>query len=88
MSDEKEIYIGYVEMALGIGDMIGPALSGLFYGFFGFSGTFYIFSGMIFLGTLFSKFWIPASLNNFSQIRKNNDDNEGYVIKENGSLRG
>ena len=68
MSLEKDTYISYVEMALGIGDMIGPALSGVFYGMFGFIGTFFIFSAMILFGTIFSIFWIPASLNNLSSL--------------------
>ena len=29
MSQEKDKYIGYVEMALGLGDMMGPAVGGL-----------------------------------------------------------
>ncbi len=66
MSEEKDKYISYVEMALGIGDMVGPAMSGVFYGLFGFTGTFIIFSSMILLGTIFSIFWIPSSLNNLS----------------------
>ena len=88
MSDEKEIYIGYVEMALAIGDMIGPALSGFYYGYFGFSGTFYIFGGMIFLGTLLSIFWIPSLLNNQSKTTEKNDNKQDNEMNENGSFRG
>lgn len=28
MSEEKDKYIGYVEMSLGLGDMMGPAVGG------------------------------------------------------------
>lgn len=92
MSIEKDLYIGYVEMALGIGDMIGPAMSGVFYGLFGFTGTFIIFSAMILFGTIFSIIWIPSSLNNLSSDLVEEDllkeklinDTE---IKENGSFR-
>ncbi len=92
MSHEKELYIGYVEIALGIGDMIGPALSGVFYAMFGFIGTFIIFSSMIFLGTLFSIIWIPSSLNNLTSDIKNDQLNNSLIndteIKENGSFHG
>jgi hypothetical protein len=54
MEHDKEKYIGYVEMALGVGDMVGPALAGIFYEFLGFSGTFAFLGGMIALGTLLS----------------------------------
>jgi MFS family permease len=70
MSDEKDLYIGYVEMALGIGDMIGPAMAGLFYELSGFAGTFAIFGGMIFVGMILSIVWIPSSLNDLSSTNK------------------
>ena len=63
MQHDKEKYIGYVEMALGVGDMLGPALAGIFYEFLGFSGTFAFLGGMIALGTLLSFLWIPDGLN-------------------------
>jgi hypothetical protein len=31
MVSEKDTYIGYVEMALGVGDMIGPSIGGFVY---------------------------------------------------------
>ena len=63
MRENKEAYIGYVEMALGIGDVIGPAIGGLMYGIVGFRGTFLAFAAMITVGTVLSVLWIPASLN-------------------------
>lgn len=63
MVAEKDTYIGYVEIALGIGDMIGPAMAGLFYEFLGFAGTFGVFGVMITIGMIFSILWIPSSLN-------------------------
>lgn len=70
MSLEKDVYIGYVEMALGIGDMVGPAMSGVLYAMFGFIGTFITFSAMILFGTIFSIFWIPSSLNTLNSDSK------------------
>ncbi len=63
MRYEKETYIGYVEMALGVGDMIGPAVGSFMYALLGFSGTFLTFSAIIFLGIIFSVVMIPQSLN-------------------------
>lgn len=63
MRESKEAYIGYVEMALGIGDVIGPAIGGLIHGAVGFRATFIAFASMITVGTVLSVLWIPASLN-------------------------
>ena len=62
------MYIGYVEMALGVGDMVGPAMAGLFYDFLGFSGTFGCFGAMISVGIFLSIIWIPTSLNKVTNI--------------------
>ena len=66
MNYDKDRYIGYVEQALGVGDMIGPALGGLIFEFVGFAGTFFMFGTLIFLGTLLSVIWIPNRLNKVS----------------------
>jgi predicted MFS family arabinose efflux permease len=50
-------------MALGVGDMIGPAIGGIVFDYYGYVGTFMVFSGMILLGLFFSYFIIPESLN-------------------------
>lgn len=63
MSDEKDKYIGYIEMSLGIGDMIGPAIGGIVFDLIGFVGAFISFGGMIFVGIIFCIFMIPESLN-------------------------
>jgi MFS family permease len=75
MVSEKDKYIGYVEIALGIGDMIGPAMAGLFYEFFGFAGTFMTFGIMIVIGLSLSVMWIPSSLNIITSS-KNKESNQ------------
>ena len=80
MSHEKEKYIGYVEMALGVGDMVGPALAGIFYEFLGFSGTFAFLGGMIALGTLLSILWIPEGLNQITA--RDQEPNEHHLELE------
>lgn len=54
MSFDSDTYIGYVEISLGVGDMLGPALGGLAYENYGFNGTFLFFSILIFIGLIFS----------------------------------
>lgn len=66
MNFDKERYIGYVEMALGVGDMAGPGIGGILYDTVGFAWTFAIFGGMIFVGIIFSVIWIPKRLNALS----------------------
>lgn len=63
MSHDKDTYIGYVEMALGVGDMIGPSIGGFVYDLTGFMGTFIVFGSMVLTGVIFSILMIPSSLN-------------------------
>ena len=77
MSFDKDTYVGYVEMALGVGDMIGPAIGGVVYEYSGYVGTFMVFSGMILMGLAFSYFIIPNSLNNstaYTSVSHEGDD--------------
>jgi MFS family permease len=76
MRADKDTYIGYVEMALGVGDMVGPAIGGLMYNLFGFSGTFMGFSALIFIGIIFCIRMIPESLNYRSERLSPNDRSE------------
>ena len=63
MALEKDKYIGYIEMSVGIGDMVGPALAGVLYDMGGFKGTFLLFGIIIFFGILFCIYEIPHSIN-------------------------
>ncbi|CDW85626.1 permeases of the major facilitator superfamily [Stylonychia lemnae] len=96
MSDDKDRYIGYVEIATGLGDMVGPALGGFVFQSSGFVGTFLAFSAIVFVGAIISIIKIPAMLNKkstsinllsnveeTSSINENNDDkSEGSVISD------
>ena len=66
MSDDKDKYIGYIEMSLGIGDMVGPAIGGIIYDLAGYVGTFFSFGAMILLGMVYCIFKIPESLNDLA----------------------
>ena len=63
MSFDRDTYIGYVEVSLGVGDMIGPALAGFAYEVYGFEGTFLVFACLILLGLIFSLLMIPTFFN-------------------------
>jgi predicted MFS family arabinose efflux permease len=63
MGHDKDTYIGYVEMATGLGDMIGPAMGGIVYQWYGFTGTFFAFSSMVAIGILVSIIMISNKLN-------------------------
>lgn len=78
MSHDKDKYIGYVEMSLGVGDMIGPAVGGIVYDSAGFMGTFVLFGAMVFIGLIFCIIMIPSTLNKtLSETRSNAvDDTE------------
>lgn len=63
-AEDREKYIGYVELSLGIGLMIGPVLGSLFMAITdSFEITFYIFGGLILAGGLFAFIALPNYLN-------------------------
>ena len=73
MRDKKEVYIGYVEMSLGVGDVIGPAIGGLLFSVIGFSATFLAFGSMIAIGIVLSITSIPETLNQVAQYEEEVD---------------
>ena len=83
MNFDKDRYIGYVEMALGVGDMVGPAIGGLVFEVAGFSGTFAVFGGMITVGIILSVIWIPKRLNimSFQNSKIIDDQDQGESLE-------
>jgi len=63
--EDREKYIGYVELSLGLGLMLGPVLGSVFMALThgSFEITFYIFGGLIFAGGLFAFIALPNYLN-------------------------
>lgn len=51
-SDKKIEYISYLETGNGVGLIIGPPLGSVFYGYFGFSSTFYLFGALLWLNCI------------------------------------
>ena len=50
MNQDK--YLGWAEVATGIGLMMGPALGSFIYGFLNYTFTFIAFGGILMFGTL------------------------------------
>lgn len=63
MAKDKDKYIAYLETSSGIGDILGPAVGGFAFVYFGYVGTFILFSACIYLGIILSVNLIPTSLN-------------------------
>jgi MFS family permease len=63
--ENREKYIGYVELALGLGLMLGPVLGSVFMNMTDgdFEVTFYIFAFLIACGGMFAFFALPNYLN-------------------------
>jgi MFS family permease len=63
--EDREKYIGYVELSLGLGLMLGPVLGSVFMSITDgdFEITFYIFGFLIASGGLFAFFALPNYLN-------------------------
>ena len=62
-SDDKEVYIGYMEASFGLGLMLGPPLAGIIYGQIGFFWTFFSFSLLLLINFAIQFFLIPRQLN-------------------------
>jgi MFS family permease len=62
-SEDREMYIGYLEASEGMGLMIGPALGSVMYGVLGYDWAFYAFSIMIVMTFFVQLIFLPSSLN-------------------------
>lgn len=56
-------YIGYIEIAVGVGGGIGPFLGGQIYPLIGYEYTMYVFTGFCLLGVFLGMCLIPGELN-------------------------
>lgn len=62
-ADELMKYISYIELVVGTGLSVGPALGSVVYPYFGFDGTMYFFGSLNF-AAMISIYWcIPSELN-------------------------
>jgi MFS family permease len=79
---DNEKYQGWSNMALGFGLMIGPALGAMFYAWFGYQGSFYVFVGLLFLFGVVGVLLIPQRINKNKQIRDIADEALDQAEKE------
>lgn len=56
-------YIGYIEIAVGLGLGFGPTLGSVFYARLQYEGTMYMFGALNFLALLLSYYMLPEDLN-------------------------
>ena len=71
-STEMMKYIGYVEVAIGLGLGLGPSLGSIVYTYVGYEQTMYFFGGLDLFGALCCIFMIPSILNQtVSQMQYN-----------------
>lgn len=62
--NKQEQYLGYCNMALGLGLAIGPVLGSFAYSFLSYVNTFYFFTAYILLIGSVCVLFIPARINN------------------------
>ena len=56
-------YIGYIEIAVGFGNGLGPGLGAQVYPYLGYEYTMYVFGVLCFVGVVFGIALIPSELN-------------------------
>lgn len=62
--DQMMKYIGYIEIAIGIGLGMGPTVGSVVYSYVEYDGTMYFFGMVNLIGVLVCFLFIPNSLNN------------------------
>ena len=74
--EKSEKYLGYFNMAIGVGTCAGPVLGSLIYRFLGYGMTFACFATLIFVSFLVAAFVVPSKLNYSSStmFENNNQD--------------
>jgi MFS family permease len=65
--NENEKYLGYVEMAVGIGTTVGPFMGSIIFSICGYLGTFAFFSVVLCLSTFYLNLALPSRLNENKQ---------------------
>lgn len=61
--DDKDVVIGRVEAAVGVGLITGPPIASFIYGYFGFSSVFCVFAFWLFLAMAQHMWIVPNSVN-------------------------
>jgi MFS family permease len=61
-SDQREKYLGYTEVCIGLGQMAGPIIGSFIYGLTNFMYTFIVFAIFIFFVMVLVSMLLPAVL--------------------------
>ena len=69
--DQREVYIGYCQTAVGLGLLMGPVIGTTIYGFAGYQLTFYILAAILTLSFATAIFMLPARINKYSNDKPN-----------------
>lgn len=62
-ADQMMKYVGYIEIAIGIGLGMGPTIGSIVYSFMKYEGTMYFFGFVNLLGAVLCHIMIPKSFN-------------------------
>ena len=80
--DQREVYIGYCQTAVGLGLLMGPVIGTTIYGFAKYQNTFYILAGILTLSFLTAIFMLPSRINKYS-----NDKPNEVILDQNPNTR-
>jgi len=78
--ENNEVYQGYLNMALGMGFCVGPALAAILVRWFDYMGTNFIFAALILIIGLGGVFSLPARIN--EDHSQENDTGETDTMKK------
>jgi MFS family permease len=67
---QREIYIGYVQTAVGLGLLLGPVIGTLIFSFAGYESTFYILAGVLSCSLCITIFFLPSRLNKSGKVNE------------------
>ena len=80
--DQREVYIGYCQTAVGLGLLMGPVIGTTIYGFAGYQLTFYILAAILTLSFATAIFMLPSRINKYS-----NDKPNEVILDQNAHTR-
>ena len=62
-SDNRTVYLSYLEASSAMGMILGPPLGSIVFGLFGYQWSFYVFSILLFVNLINCICFIPSKLN-------------------------
>lgn len=68
--NQREVYIGYCQTAVGLGLLLGPVIGTTIYKFAHYEATFYILAGVLSCSLITAIFLLPARINRSVQVNE------------------